>query len=163
MLFESQTGKRQHAEWGSQLEAEPIGIDPTGKLAIVAGHDLMQTIDMRTAKPGWVYHFQAPQALSGEQPRVLCREGRIFVLLAYNYGYLLECLDAQTGKRAWPRDILAGSRPLDLELGDADDQAVYCSGPAGIEAHSLADGRLLWKQRSDISTFRVKFCAAVLP
>ncbi len=148
LLFDSQSGKRLGAEWGDQLEVEPIGIDPTGSLGILAGREIVQTVDMRTGKPGWAHQFQAPQALSGERSRVLCREGRIVVQLAYNYGYLLECLNARTGKREWQKDILVGSRPLELELGDADAQAVYCAGPAGIEARSLADGRLLWKHRS---------------
>jgi outer membrane protein assembly factor BamB len=146
LLLERRSGKRLPAEWGSQQEIESISTDSTGKLALMVGREMLQTVDMRTGQPGWAHYFQASQALSGEQPQVLCRGERIFVQVPYNYGYLLECLNAQTGEPQWP-DTLAGSRPLDLELGDADDRAVYCSGPTGIEARALADGRRLWKQR----------------
>ena len=84
---------------------------------------------------------------------MLQRDERIFIQIAYNYGYLLEQIDGKTGKRLWPAPLFVGPRPLDLRLGAIDDVALYCTAPNGeVEARRLADGSSLWKQAAGSRT-----------
>ena len=153
LILDSRNGARLHQDLESDL-VRPIVPGSETRLGLLTGREAIQAVELADGRPSWRFLFDAPQALAGEMPQVLQRDDRIFVQIAYNYGYLLELVDGKTGKRHWPAPLFVGPRPLDLELGDVDEGALYCSSPGGIEARGLADGQILWKQETSSSIGR---------
>jgi hypothetical protein len=103
-------------------------------------------LDTAAGKPVWARTIGWPSSLTGEAPQVLGNRDTLLVLVARNYGFFWERLDAATGRPRWPDALFLGSSPADLEFGTFDATAVYCVQANALQARALADGRLLWQR-----------------
>jgi outer membrane protein assembly factor BamB len=148
LLYDSRTGTRLYPEWGASRKAWPAPVEDDSPWGFVFERENLRAVRLSSGEPTWEFRFEAPHSLTGERPELRFQRDHLLVQIPYNFGYLLEHLDPQTGKRLWPQAVFVGAHPLDLRLGDMDDKAVYCSSRDGTEARSLSDGTILWRKSS---------------
>jgi outer membrane protein assembly factor BamB/tetratricopeptide (TPR) repeat protein len=125
-------------------------------------------VDGGAGKVMWSHTIERPVSLSGEAPQARGNAQALLVLTSRNYGYFLECLDAQNGTRRWRKECFLGVRPASLQGATVDDTAVYLVEDNALQARSLADGGLLWRRalpecRSRWETARSGNYVAVFP
>ena len=118
----------------------------SGKQVWVTQHD--------TSPPDW---FFAPAQMRGPGSTPIIHHGRVYVLSMF---FLLECLDARTGKVVWQRDLLTEYQlpPTSLDsspLVDGDLLIVSIGGrpTAGVVAFDLLTGREIWRALNDAATW----------
>ncbi len=155
-----------------QLWRQPIG---GGYASFVIANDKAYTIeqrrnqevlaayDVRTGRElwthGWPAHFS--ESMGGDGPRATPTwdEGRIYALGAEGE---FRCLDAETGKRIWSKNILADNNATNLSWGMAasplvvEDKVIVLpggrSGSSVVAYHKLT-GEPVWKSQSDMQAY----------
>jgi outer membrane protein assembly factor BamB len=104
---------------------------------------------------GWDGEFR--ESMGGDGPRAtpIWHEGRVYALGAAGE---LRCLDAETGKRIWSRNILTDNHAENLQWGMSnsplivDDKVIVLpGGPSGqsVVAYNKLTGEPVWKALDD--------------
>jgi outer membrane protein assembly factor BamB len=167
-------------DWKAQapqrLWLQPVGTGWSG--FAVAGtraitqeqHGESETVvcyDLLTGAPIWSYaypaHFQSP--LAGEGPRATptLAEGRVYALGSTG---ILNCLDLETGKLAWSKDIMRDNGAKVKEWGTSGSPLIVNGlvvvSPGGHENRSLvayraATGDFVWGNGTDSAGYSSPF------
>ncbi len=159
-------------DWPSQglplLWRQPIG---GGYGSFVAAHgraftieqrrhqEVVSAYDINTGRELWTHRWDAEfhESMGGEGPRATPTwdEGRLYALGATGE---LRCLEAETGKLTWSRNILKDNQAENLTWGMsaspliADEKVVVLpGGPSGksVAAYHKLTGQPIWKVLDD--------------
>lgn len=150
------------------LWKRPVG---GGYASVVAADGLIFTIEQRrqrevvaayaldSGREQWIHGWDAEfrEILGGNGPRATPTwdEGRLYALGATGE---FRCLDAQSGKRIWSRNILADNQAENIQWGMAasplivDDKVIVLpGGPQGksVVAYNKLTGDPIWKVLND--------------
>lgn len=120
---------------------------------VVAAYDVNSGRELWTA--GWPALFS--EAMGGDGPRATPTwdDGRVYALGAMGE---LRCLDAETGRQLWTRNILADNQAANLQWGMAasplvvDDKVIVLpGGGAGksVVAYNKVTGKQVWASQND--------------
>ena len=134
-----------------------------GKLVLLhrlSEREAVECLDPVTGKPVWRFDYAAPYrdrygASDGPRTSAVIKDGRVFT---YGVTGLLHCLDLQTGKLIWKKDIDAelslipnffgcGSTPL--LLGDKVIVNVGAKDDLCVIAFDAATGKEQWRARHE--------------
>jgi outer membrane protein assembly factor BamB len=122
----------------------PLTLDGQ-RIGVVRDAQHITLFDAAAGQELWTHLINGTTTLSGEPP-IVSGEGRSFILvIARNYGYALQRLDAETGKACWPEERLLGPEPIAAESIACDPSTVYVSSRNVLSAYALADGKRLWE------------------
>lgn len=121
--------------------------------------EVVTAYDVPTGRELWAHGWDAEfrETLGGDGPRACptWHEGRLYALGAAGE---LRCLDAETGKRIWSRNILADNDAQNLQWGMAaaplivDGKVIVLpGGPGGksVVAYDQRTGAPVWKALDD--------------
>jgi len=150
------------------LWKRPVG---GGYASVTAADGLIFTIEQRrqrevvaayaldSGRERWIHGWDAEfrEILGGNGPRATptWHEGRLYALGAAGE---FRCLDAQSGKRIWSRNILADNQAENIQWGMAasplivDDKVIVLpGGPRGksVVAYDKLTGNPIWKVLND--------------
>jgi outer membrane protein assembly factor BamB len=160
------------ADWPSGglplLWKRPVG---GGYASVVIADSMIFTIEQRrrrevvaayeldSGREKWIHGWDAEfrETLGGDGPRAtpLWHEGRLYALGATGE---FRCLDAQSGKRIWSRNILSENGAENLTWGMAasplivDEKVIVLPGGSGgksVAAYNRLTGDPIWKSLDD--------------
>jgi outer membrane protein assembly factor BamB len=104
--------------------------------------------------PDWFYN---PEQMRGPGATPIIHNGRVYALSMF---YMLECLDAQSGKVIWKRDLQSEYQlpPSSLDAsplveGNLLIAPIGGKPAAGVVAFDLVTGREVWKALSEAATW----------
>jgi tetratricopeptide (TPR) repeat protein len=157
LLVQTATGRRWllDAATGRLLDDSPTSSQPwpapprvldANTLALVADSRRVLTLDASTGKECWHIDLPGATTRTGEPPQILNRGDVLLLVTPTNLGYRLDRLDRTSGKLSWPRPCLLNLDRLDTTTWTLGDDSVAFAHDHFVEAHSLADGRLLWER-----------------
>jgi|WetSurMetagenome_2_1015567.scaffolds.fasta_scaffold13524_3 outer membrane protein assembly factor BamB len=125
--------------------------------------EVVAAYDLNSGKEKWIHGWDAEfqEILGGNGPRAtpVWHDERIYALGATGE---LRCLDAQSGKRIWSRNILADNQAENLQWGMAasplivDNKVIVVpGGSAGksVVAYDRLTGDPLWKALNDKQSY----------
>jgi outer membrane protein assembly factor BamB len=123
------------------------------------GREVVVAYEMDSGREIWIHGWDAEfrETLGGDGPRAtpVWHEGRLYALGATGE---FRCLDAQSGKRIWSRNILTENGAENLPWGMAasplivDDKVIVLpGGPGGksVAAYNRLTGDPIWKVLDD--------------
>ena len=127
------------------------------------GEEVVAAYDMRTGRERWTHSWKArfEEVLGGNGPRAtpVWDDGRVYALGAEGE---LRCLEAETGKLFWNRNILADSRAANLHWGMAasplvtDGKVIVTPGGGSsnsVVAYDKLSGKRLWGSLDDQAAY----------
>jgi outer membrane protein assembly factor BamB len=94
----------------------------------------------------WTWVVPVGSLHDGLPPQLVGGAGSLLVLVGTNVGQLLYRLDPHTGRSLWDRPLYLGLSPVDTSGWAVDREAVYLIAGGQLQAWSLEEARLLWKQ-----------------
>jgi outer membrane protein assembly factor BamB len=136
--------ERAENPWPRAWEQPPLA--QASCIYVTAQAGRVVCLDAKTRRPRWTFEPAWPTSLTGA-PAVLFGNGRVVLaLVPRNQGHELVCLDPRDGGVTWrlPPDTFRTAP--DRTAVALDEKAVYAARRDGLEARSLNDGRLLWRQ-----------------
>jgi outer membrane protein assembly factor BamB len=146
LALDARTGrKRGEGSTVKETWSQPPLAQDERRVYVVNSLERVALLDSATGAEVWVHPIERPVSLTGEPLQILGNHETLLVLVPRNYGYLLESLDGQTGRRCWPGDRFLGVRPVRLSLGALDETTAYLVQDDAVSAYALEDGRRLWR------------------
>ena len=130
-----------------------------------SAHERVLCFNARSGKRVWMTQhdasppewFFSPEQMRGTGATPITHNGRVYALSMF---YILECLDARTGKVLWKHDLATEyqlpSSSLDaspLIDGNLLIAAIGGRPAAGVVAFDLVTGREVWKALSEFATW----------
>ena len=170
-------GPRLSTDWTQhppeQLWKQPIGLGWSsfaiaGELAVTqeqrGSRQLVVAYQLRSGKVVWVHTDQTPfhSALGGDGPRAtptISRQGRVYTLSPRG---LLNCLELETGKMLWQRNIESEHAAGGLRWGRSsspllvDDLVVVNPGSSphrSLAAYHQLSGELAWTSGNAVTSY----------
>jgi outer membrane protein assembly factor BamB len=146
-ILHGETGELAHdlPTSRSPWPCPPVALDERHICLVPDAHHVLG-LDLRSGKQLWTHQIERPQSLSGEPPQMLADRDTVVLLVARNYGYELDCLDARSGARRWQRAPLITTQRFDLSCGALSADTVCLVHAGAIHARALADGRPTWER-----------------
>ncbi len=143
--------------WASFVAADGVAftIEQRRSQEVVAAYELATGKEVWTHS--WDAEFKESESMGGDGPRATptWNEGRIYALGAKGE---LRCLEAQTGRRIWSRNILSDNGASNLEWGMSgaplvvDDKVIVQPGGTSgksIVAYNKNTGERVWTALND--------------
>ncbi len=130
-----------------------------------AVHERVLCFNARSGKRVWMTQHDAspqewffnPEQMRGTGATPIIHNGRVYALSMF---YILECLDARTGKVVWKHDLATEYQlpPSSLDASPLIDgnlliAAIGGKPAAGVVAFDLVTGREVWKALSESCTW----------
>jgi outer membrane protein assembly factor BamB len=125
--------------------------------------EVVTAYDIATGRELWAHGWDAnfQESMGGDGPRACptWHDGRLYALGAAGE---LRCLDAETGKRVWSRNILSDNDAQNIHWGMAaaplivDDKVIVLPGGAAgksVVAYDARTGEPVWKALDDKQSY----------
>jgi outer membrane protein assembly factor BamB len=143
-LLDSATGERVHegpapTAW---LQA-PLALDDR-RFVLCEEAGKVSLLDAATGLLCWTHEPARYTSLTGAPAQVFGTGQRLLVLVPRNIGPELVCLDPDKGTPRWAVPLLADD--FDPQTAAVDREAVFFVARNTLQARSLRDGALQWKQ-----------------
>jgi len=127
----------------------PIVLDAE-RVIIGSNAQNVECINARSGRTEWSQKIAGARSLTGRCPE-LRREGRfLLVLIERNFGWQLDCLDVETGRKLWPAPIDLGIEPVELDALIRWKQSLIVPIGSRLFAYDLLSGRPQWQRESNI-------------